>query len=156
MRGYDIREACVVHLARYQSRSSDGRLLALRMTRPVFRTNNDSDTGSFQGIVGLPSERKNRAGFVSEWFEASLRSAKAEKAFELNKSLQTGEKAGWTGEELNEAGVFDGLCRLGLSLIPKMDSIGIANDNGYHPSMTTDARAQASSEDYAAYEPGFW
>lgn len=126
------------------------------MTKPVSRTGENHQEGGFHGIVGVPKEKETCAGFAPQWFEASLRSAKADKAFELNKSLQTGEKAGWTSEELDEAGVFDGICRLGLSLIPKMDSIGMANENGYSQSMGTDAKLEGGNSDSAVYKPGFW
>lgn len=144
-----------MHLARYQSKSEDGRLLVVKMTKPVFRTRENNDMGVFHGIVGLPKDKQNRAGFVSQWFEASIQSAKAEEVFRLNKSLEMGEKAGWTGEELDEAGVFEGICRLGLAMIPKMDSIGWANDNGYSASMSG-TRTEGSSGQYVSRDNGFW
>ena len=150
---FAIESACIEHIARYESRSQDGRVLVIKMTRPISRTSKEGEIRCFQGVVGAPADKKTRAGFLSEWFEAYITSSVAEHAFKSNLGLKLGEKAAWTTDELEEANVFEVMCRLGLSLIPKMDGIGSTNDNGHSASMATGQGSGAPDRESGT---GFW
>lgn len=145
-----------MHQAKYLSRSQDGRFLVIKMTRPISKASTNQDLGVFHGTVGVPRDKQGVAGYLSQWFEASIRSTKAEKAFESNKSLKTGEKAQWTSEELGEASAFTAMCRSALSLLPKMDGIGWANENGHSASMAKDGQGEGDGRQFLVYDQGFW
>lgn len=155
--GIKIKNACIIHLARYPSRAQNGRQLVITMTRPFSKQRLEKGKKNvvFKCDINPSNERPTHAGSLSEWYEASVRSVVADEAFTENKTLEHGEIAQWTCEQLEEAGAFEDLCRPGLAMIPKMDNIGSSNDIGYSSGLT--GRSKSGNTTYSeCYGNGFW
>ena len=68
-------------------------------------------------------------GEVQYWYEASVSSLGLEKLLEENMSLRTGEKAGWSDNELRQDGILESLCCPALQMLKHMDQVGGAENN---------------------------
>lgn len=155
--GVTIKDACIQHLARYSSKAQNGRMLVIRMTKPITATQGQSNRAVFfHGTTNMAEDSRIGAGRPSEWFEVSLVSTTAEEAFQQNKGLELGQRASWTPEMLEEGGAFEDICFPALCLISKMDNIGSSNNNGRYPSMVAESGTGAGSGTYHTYAPGFW
>ncbi|RYP85982.1 hypothetical protein DL769_000845 [Monosporascus sp. CRB-8-3] len=64
------------------------------------------------------------------WIEASIHSNMVAEAFEENESLEVGDEAKWSAEELSESGVFDDLIRTATQMVKQMDGVGYWSNNG--------------------------
>ncbi|KAK8090038.1 hypothetical protein PG997_004999 [Apiospora hydei] len=100
-------------------------------------------------------------GIFPVFYEACIKSTKAERAFAENKSLEFAEEAGWSGKDLKAAGVFKDLISSATSLVKRMDSIGYWCDNqqkamlhGRPPMSTAEVGQRAS--DQAPPQYNFW
>ncbi|RYP49966.1 hypothetical protein DL768_004401 [Monosporascus sp. mg162] len=63
------------------------------------------------------------------WIEASIHSNMVAEAFEENESLEVGDEAKWSAEELSESGVFDDLIRTATQTVKQMDGVGYWSNN---------------------------
>ncbi|KAK8048614.1 hypothetical protein PG994_010344 [Apiospora phragmitis] len=68
-------------------------------------------------------------GIFPVFYEASIQSTKAKRAFAENKTLEFAEETEWTGKGLKEAEVFKDLVSSATDLVKQMDSIGYWCDN---------------------------
>ncbi|KAK7952405.1 uncharacterized protein PG986_008133 [Apiospora aurea] len=100
-------------------------------------------------------------GIFPVFYEACIKSTKAERAFAENKTLEFAEEAGWSGKDLKAAGVFKDLISSATSLVKRMDSIGYWCDNqqkamlhGRPPVSTAEVGQRAS--DQAPPQYNFW
>lgn len=153
-RGIIIENAEVRHVAQYKSKaSSNSSLLTITMTRPLandidyrkdpstFRCSSYSATVPGQSAHAEPG-KPNKLG---EWFEMSLSSWRAEEMFQENAGMEFGQRASWTTDMLDDEGVFRDICHSALSLVSKMDGIGLANNNGLATAVGRAYRAGAST-----------
>ena len=80
-----------------------------------------------------PAENDDTKGVANVWYEASISSVRAEKAFQENANIEFGEVVEWTEKELRDEGVFRDLYRPAIAMVEGMDQIGAGNDNGQNP-----------------------
>ncbi|KAL8826331.1 MAG: hypothetical protein Q9191_003862 [Dirinaria sp. TL-2023a] len=97
---------------------------------------------------------KPRKQMVSEdrlWWEASLFSASAARAFTENKTLELGETAKWTVQGLIDGGVVKRMSFLARDVVTRIDSVGYHNKGPKGVSTKPQTQMPVSIAD-----PGFW
>ena len=97
---------------------------------------------------------KPRKQMVNEdrlWWEASLVSARATRAFTENKLLELGETAKWTAEGLIEDGVVKHMSFLARDVVTRIDSVGYHNKGPKGVSTKPQTQMPVSNAD-----AGFW
>jgi len=83
------------------------------------------------------------------WWEASIASGKATKLVEQNKTLEIGEKTGWTAKDIIDADVVRNMSFLARDVVTGIDSVG------YHNKGPKAASTKEQSETPAT-TVGFW
>ena len=77
------------------------------------------------------AREKHRQGDPSRWYEMAVVSYDANMTFQKNASLQVGDEANWTVDQLLvDMRVLPALCQPALIMLTKMDSVGRADNNG--------------------------
>ncbi|RYP16787.1 hypothetical protein DL765_004900 [Monosporascus sp. GIB2] len=95
------------------------------------------------------------------WIEASIHSNMVAEAFEENESLEVGDEAKWSAEELSESGVFDDLIRTATQMVKQMDGVGYWSNNN-QDSLThgrpprSDREASRQYRSPGAYKEVYW
>ncbi|RYP67721.1 hypothetical protein DL770_008559 [Monosporascus sp. CRB-9-2] len=95
------------------------------------------------------------------WIEASIHSNMVSEAFEENESLEVGDEAKWSAEELSESGVFDDLIRTATQTVKQMDGVGYWSNNRQN-SLThgrpprSDREASRLYRSAGAYKEVYW
>jgi hypothetical protein len=97
----------------------------------------------------------HRLGFygLDFWHEASISSAKANELFAQNESLELGDEASWTVEDLSRINASQAMYMPACEMLRKMDGVGLYNDNGVDVLVTP----PASEKGYKPPKPcSFW
>ncbi|KAI5466214.1 hypothetical protein BGZ63DRAFT_460831 [Mariannaea sp. PMI_226] len=119
---WSIEKARVRHIVKYNRSTTDSVYLCLTMTRVI---HGKQASNCYRGVLtqGLsPGECQ-----TTQWFDASVRSAKADALLSQNEQLQLGDKASWSPDDFE--GAIKAICRPALQMITQMDEIGRTNDN---------------------------
>lgn len=129
--GGTIQRVYARHAAQYRNDSQS--VLSVRMFRCILRLDRQ-ETGkkasAFHGSTDLKNAGNPGVGAPTQWYELSIYSAKALHTFQENCNLKFGDTAKWTPSALEAEGVFEGLCKPGLGMIPSMNQTGMYNNNG--------------------------
>ncbi|RYO77094.1 hypothetical protein DL764_010244 [Monosporascus ibericus] len=105
---------------------------------------------------GLPDN-----GQPPTWIEASIHSNMVAEAFRENESLEVGDEAKWSAEELSESGVLDDLIRTATQTVKQMDGVGYWSNNRQN-SLThglpprSDREASRLHRSSGAYKEVYW
>ena len=83
------------------------------------------------------------------WWEVSITSGKAMKLVEQNKTLEIGEKTGWTAKDMIDAEVVRNMSFLARDIVTSIDSVGYHNKG---PKVTS----TVEQSDTPATAVGFW
>jgi hypothetical protein len=75
-------------------------------------------------LTGQPTD-----GSFPLWFEASITSTTADRAFAENRDLGFADEASWTPDSLKSAGVFDDLVKSATDVVKQMDGVAYWCDN---------------------------
>lgn len=78
-----------------------------------------------------------QTGTFSQWFEASISSARIEELMKQNEKLVPGDQAEWSVEQLQEEGLFKELANEVFSLVREIDGVGVACNNGHASRSST-------------------
>jgi len=70
--------------------------------------------------------------------------------------VDLGQSAKWTADVLKDEGVFEDICRPALGMIPRMDDIGLANDNGLAHMAGSRRRGGTSAPYNGQHKYEFW
>ena len=64
------------------------------------------------------------------WIEACIQSKVIHSAFQKNETLELGDEAAWSPEELRDLGAFDDLVTAASDTVKQIDAVGYWCDNG--------------------------
>ncbi len=88
------------------------------------------------------------------WYEVSLSSLVAEEKFKQNMGLEFGDVAGWTPNEIIDAGVIEHLAVVARDVVTRIDGVGY-NNKGPRGGPSDGAMTTPSTTNVGE-GPGFW
>ncbi|KAH7162930.1 hypothetical protein B0J13DRAFT_669572 [Dactylonectria estremocensis] len=144
---WDIAGANIRHIAMYHNSPKGRNYLTITLTRVVQRVKRSNYQGTTMPVKAPGKEA------LSQWFEASIGSARADDLLGENVGLEFGDKTSWTPKQLVKEGIIKALCGPALKMVAKMDQIGETNrnDEGMNLGRGASASANNSGDDYV-----FW
>lgn len=113
--------------------------LEMELSRPEINDHCRAYTNSRKQMV-----HENRL-----WWEVSITSGKAMKLVEQNKTLEIGEKTGWTAKDMIDAEVVRNMSYLARDIVTSIDSVGYHNKGPKVTSTVEQSETPASAV-------GFW
>lgn len=90
----------------------------------------EESTAAYWTVRRLTSDNLE-TGIFSQWFEASVSSARLEELLEQNKSLIPGDEAEWTVEQLLQENLLAELYQQTAEIVKKINGIGVICDNAH-------------------------
>ncbi|KAF7544526.1 hypothetical protein G7Z17_g9878 [Cylindrodendrum hubeiense] len=118
-----IEGVSIRHIAKYRVGPKSPNYLAITMTRIVQRTGRSN----YQGVT-TPAPIPGK-GSLTQWFEASIGSTRADRLLKQNIGLEFGDKTLWTPGQFEKEGIVKALCNPALKMVTQMDQIGRTNSN---------------------------
>ncbi|KAH6898509.1 hypothetical protein B0T10DRAFT_111649 [Thelonectria olida] len=136
-----IEKAKVRHIAKYRSTPTSQTYLAITMTRAI-RANRSA---KYQGAtMQVPAPGK---GPLTQWFEASVGSTKADQLLSQNAKLGFGDRTTWTPDQLVQDGAIKSICEHALRMVTQMDQVGSTNHNSEGPSLGQESHGGRAEHD---------
>lgn len=110
----------------------------LDITR-VMPTEADKGLGGnrYRRVRSLPRDSPE-TGVFSQWFEASISSARLEELLQQNERLIPGEEADWTVEQVQKEGLLGELTDEAFAIVKEIDGVGVLCDNGHEKRKSRD------------------
>ncbi|KPM41573.1 hypothetical protein AK830_g4992 [Neonectria ditissima] len=115
------------HLAKYRSSPKSLNYLAVVMTRVVRKVGQSYYHGTTRQ-ASSPGQ-----GTLDQWFEASIRSTRAEELLKENIGLEFGNKTAWTLDQFRKQDIIKALCKPAMEMVNQMDQIGQTNHHNEGP-----------------------
>jgi hypothetical protein len=147
--GVSVDQVRVRHVSRYRNGKDGAAMLKITMWQSADLEWDAADDGS-QGTRVMRAERSDHdgtMGLADTWYEASLSSAVAERAFAENAGMEFGDQTAWTEGALRDEGVWKGLLRPAVAMVERMDGIGSGDDNGHGHEVSGDAAVEVCNGD---------
>ncbi|KAH8737380.1 hypothetical protein BGZ61DRAFT_14663 [Ilyonectria robusta] len=121
---WGVEGTSIRHIARYRNGSKSRNYLAITTTRVAQRIGGSNYHGTTRPVP-IPGK-----GPLSQWFEASIGSTRADELLRENVGLGFGDKTSWTPDQLVKEGLIKALCDPALKMVMQMDQVGRTNCNG--------------------------
>ena len=128
-----VIDSILVHrITKHKSTDREGSILSISEVRALdVDSRYPFDGAKFQVYRALsPLEHQNGTDGLDVWYEASISSAKANDLLRQNVTLELGDEAGWTPEELEQLGAASAMYLPACEMLKQMDGIGLHNNNG--------------------------
>ena len=115
-----VRDVQIRHIATYRQGAHGESELSVTMVKKMSPRQRRENRTTW--VVGSQSHPVTS-------YEASIKSLRAEDLFMENRAMCIGQRASWDCDILEEAGVFEAICRPALGMIASLDDVGTFNNN---------------------------
>ncbi|KAH8674739.1 hypothetical protein BGZ60DRAFT_557090 [Tricladium varicosporioides] len=130
---FDLNGVWAHQISNYRSRDTKSVLQISKVQTLVVGREKTADE---QSVVYVCSQFLSTAkpceihGWMSTWYEVNISSLTANQLFKQNETLELGNEAAWTIEDISKLNAAQDLYLPACEMLKQMDGIGYHNDNG--------------------------